>query len=103
MLSVSRETALQSLLVSQGVFARISEIASVGCVLCIAGGTAEMSPVSRLTQCSAAGGSSLRLGPCTQVGGQHALQPGLWAPPPQHPPQRQQEVYVDTSQPASPI
>ena len=39
-------------------------------------------------------GSSLRLGPCTQVGGQLALQPGLQAPPPQRPLQRQQKVYV---------
>lgn len=39
-------------------------------------------------------GSSFRLGPGTQVGGQCALQPGLQAPLPQCPPQRQQEVYV---------
>ena len=45
----------------QGVFGRISEVASVGCALCTACGTAEMSAASRLIERSVAGGLALGL------------------------------------------
>ena len=49
-----------------------------------------------------AGGLALGLARALMVGLQSVLQPGLWAPPPQGHPQRQQEAYVDASQPVPP-